>query len=39
MFVYIAHIKFKKVSFNSNQDIRQNVAREGRDSEEVQNNT
>ena len=37
--IYIAHAKFQKASFNSNQDIRQNVAGDGRDGKQTQNNT
>ena len=39
VFAYIAHVRFQKASFNSNRDIRQNVAGDGRDDEGAQNNT
>ena len=36
VFAYVAHGKFKKASFNSNRDIRQNIRGDG---DELQNNT
>ena len=34
--IYIAHVKFKKASFNSNQDTRQNIAGDAGDGDGAQ---
>ena len=34
-----AHVKFKKASYNSNRDIRQNIATDGGDGNGSQSNT
>ena len=39
MFAYIAHAKFQKASFNSKQDIKQNIRGDSGDGDGPQNNT